>query len=684
MSDLLQMLKRYRTRKIALYGLGTETERVLLELGEQFTIVGLLDGYRQSGSLYGTAILSLDQAVAEGVALILVVARPGSCKAIAKRIGKICKEHQIDLLDIRGRDLCDTNRVVYDFKGVRGYTKREFLQTAASYDVISVDLFDTLLMRQTLFPADVFEIADYKWREQGVVIEQFCEKRLESEKALSGAVAPTLAEIYARVVENASAGTIEPQEMAKMEWSIDYDLLVPRRELCEAVSSLYQSGKEVYIVTDTYYSETQIKKMLDKCGIDFYTECIVSCRYRTGKTQGLFGVLKERIGNRTCLHIGDDPVADVEAAQKNGIASCRIYSGIDLLEMTGYLGLWDAIETLSDRIRAGMLAARLFNSPFQFEEDGQKICVRRAHDLGYLFFAPMICDFVIWFERQVRMAKIPNVWFGARDGYLVKKLYDAWAGEASSVYFLTSRIAAIRAGVENESDIRYVGEMKFSGSLQQQILERFGITVAAGGEHQTLCDYKAQILQQTAIDRENYKRYIDTLEVREGPIAFFDFVAKGTGQMYIGRLVENPLKGFYFLQLEEEHMRAKALDIVPFYRNEEKDTSAIFDNYYILETVLTSPDAMVLGFDGQGVPYYGRETRAESDIACLMDAQSGILSYFESYTGICPREAVTVNKKLDEIMLALLGGVQVVDHDFLRLKVEDPFFNRMTDIADLI
>ena len=180
MSDLLQVLERYRGQKIALYGLGTETERALLMLGDQFSIVGLLDGYRQSGSLYGKAILTLEQAAAEGVALILVVARPGSCKAIAKRIGKICREHQIDLLDIRGRDLCDTNRVVYDFKGVKGYRKREFLQTAASYDVISVDLFDTLVMRQTLFPTDVFEIADYRWRERGVVIEQFCEKRLES------------------------------------------------------------------------------------------------------------------------------------------------------------------------------------------------------------------------------------------------------------------------------------------------------------------------------------------------------------------------------------------------------------------------------------------------------------------------------------------------------------------------
>lgn len=44
------------------------------------------------------------------------------------------------------------------------------------------------------------------------------------------------------------------------------------------------------------------------------------------------------------------------------------------------------------------------------------------------------------------------------------------------MYWRTSRIAAIRAGVENEEDIRYVGNMKFSGSLFEQLEERLGLS----------------------------------------------------------------------------------------------------------------------------------------------------------------------------------------------------------------
>jgi hypothetical protein len=49
-----------------------------------------------------------------------------------------------------------------------------------------------------------------------------------------------------------------------------------------------------------------------------------------------------------------------------------------------------------------------------------------------------------------------------------------------------------------------------------------------------------------------------------------------------------------------------------------------------------------------------------------------------------PEAARIENKTLDEKILALVNKVQIEDGDFLKLKVEDPFFGRMTDIRDVI
>ena len=155
--------------------------------------------------------------------------------------------------------------------------------------------------------------------------------------------------------------------------------------------------------------------------------------------------------------------------------------------------------------------------------------------------------------------------------------------------------------------------------------------------------------------------------------------------MYLSRLFKDShMKGFYFLQLEPEFMADKDLDIEPFYSNEEKNTSAIFDNYYILETMLTSPYPQMLEMDENGNPVFAEETRSEADIEVFKRAQDGIVEFFKDYISIVLEGARTANKALDEKMLELVNKVQILDEDFLSLKVEDPFFGRMTDIKDVI
>lgn len=484
-----------------------------------------------------------------------------------------------------------------------------------------------------------------------------------------------------------SYGVLEktPEELAQLEWAIDYDLVIPRQEMCDLMALLCSHGKEVYIVSDTFYTKDQLARLLEKCGFTCYTGIFASCEYKTDKTRQLFEIVKSSISGRKCIHIGDDPVADIESAKKHGIAACQIYSGMELMEYVGYLGLWDSIEGLADRIKAGMFVSRLFNSPFQFEIRGQKISVTDAYDIGYLFLAPMITDFVMWFYEQVEKHAIGNVWFCARDGYLIKKLYDKLVKNDKSVYFLTSRTAAIRAGIQSKKDIEYVEKMKFSGSIRLQMKERFGITIGIDEvkeEQNSLQQFSKMILHRSAQAKEHYLRYIEQLRIQEGEIAFFDFVAKGTTQMFVEKMVQNHMKGLYFLQLEKESMQG--LDVLSFYDTQDKDNSAIFENYYVLETIITSPEPSVTDFDDSGHACYAKETRRKEDIKCFLEVQRGILEYFDTYLQFCSVGNRVVNKKMDEIFLNLIHGIHIQNPDFISLQVEDPFYNRVTEMKDLI
>ena len=680
MDDIKELLNGNKDNKIALYGLGTETERFLIEHGDSLNIIGLLDGFREYGEIYGYPIIPISEAVANGVSLIVVVARPGSCKAIAKRIGALCIEKNIALFDVRGKDLLAVNDVSYVFSGLKGYTGQSLLEKIEKSDVISFDFFETLIARIEMCYTDLFELIDLKLKEKGIIIPDFARLRLHAEKELSKSRAPRLEEIYGFLLEAADVHSVSAGELADFEWMLDQKTIIERKDVCGICRSAISAGKTVCITSDTYYSREQIESIISRFGLRDVSEVFASCEYGVSKTQGLYSFLKERYPGKKILHIGDDETTDIEKASEYGIETQRIYNGADLYDYLGGFGLGNEIKSYSDRVKVGMLIASVFNSPFWFEEASQKVSVKDSFGIGYSFCAPMITDFVLWMKRRAEEQGYKQLLFCARDGYLPIKLYEKIATSAKSFYFLSSRTAAIRAGMENPEDIEYVDSMKYSGSADEALKRRFGIDAA----NFSRSERDEEILRKSGMQRENYKKYIEKLDIDEGAIGMFDFVAKGTTQMYLQKLFAQHIKGFYFLQLEPEFMADKGLDIEPFYSDEEKNRSAIFDNYYILETILTAPYPQLEEFDGNGNPVFAEETRSETDIDVFDKAQKGITEYFEKYVELVPEAARIENKTLDEKILSLVNKIRIMDEDFLKLKVEDPFFGRMTDIRDVI
>lgn len=677
-------------KTIVLYGLSTETERVLAEWNDIYNVIGLLDSFKTSGEQFGYPILDINDAVKIEDVTIIVVARPGSCKAIAKKIGDLCRENNVPLFDIRGKDLLAEARTVYDFSAAKGYTRHELLTAIEGVKTISFDLFDTLAIRNISSFEGVLNLVESRLRERKVSISDFVNKRIKAEKTLSFNNAPRLVEIYSELLKDTKEVNATADELANVEFEVDKSLIEARRDIVDILNQLVTQNKEVYITSDSYYSKEQILQILNKLGVESVTDVLVSCEYKTSKTGDLFKHLKTLSDGERILHIGDDISADIEAAKRHEINAFQIYSASELLELVGGLNLDKNESSLSDQIKIGMFVANLFNSPFQFENDAKRIHTESAKDVGYLFCAPMIMDFTKWFEEETAKSDNANRWLSARDGYLLKKLYEIMYPSKIAEYFYTSRIAAIRAGVESISDIEYVDGMKFSGESEENLRIRFGLSVDMldtndiDNDQEGLLKYSRAILDNAKSKRINYLKYINKLDIQKGSISFFDFVAKGTSQMYIQRLTKRPIMGLYFLQLEPEFMKDKNLDIKPFYSEMERERSAIFDNYYILETLLISPEPSVDEFDTDGNPVFTKETRDDKDISCFMRAQDGIIEYVKKYMSICPESERTINKKLDEILLTLVHHVEIRDKDFLGLTVEDPFFNRMTDITDVL
>lgn len=664
---------------IVIYGLGDETRKFISEWGNKISIVGLLDGYLEDGEMFGYPIITMQDVIDGNVPMILVIARPGSCKAIAKRISASCIANHIKLFDIRGNDLLSSNKnhcvIGYDY----AKTSAALDEKIEKCDVVSFDLFDTLVMRKVYSYTDVFPLLDIKLRKRGIIIPDFVRLRLFAEKELSRNNAPTLEEIYGRVLSLVGGSFISAEELAELEWQIDFQTMIPRQSMCEKFCDIVAQGKSVAIVTDTYYSKEKIKRLLNRYSLQGYSHLLVSCEEHKSKTCGLYEKLKSEVKGNHVLHVGDDEIADVVEPAKSRITTFRIYSGRDLFDLLCN----DTVcfrDNISEHTIVGLVIARLFNNPFQFEFEQNSFSVDIARDIGYVFFAPIVSEFVFWLKKKIKNEGYTQILFCSRDGYLIGNMYRRIDDVTKTIYFLTSRIAAIRAGIESEMDIISVDRMKFFGDKDKELSVRFGLSKANISEENRV----ESIVNKAKQQRINYCRYADKSGLENTKTALFDFVAKGTVQLYLQRILGMDFKGLYFMQLEPSSMKNRGVKVEPFYEDAEKDKSVMFDNYYILETIITSPYPQVLEFDKMGNPVFADETRSAENINCISEVQNGIVDFFDDYLDILPGGMETFNKNLGECLLALINRVRIGSKEFLSLKVEDPFFGRMTDINDIL
>ncbi len=181
---------------------------------------------------------------------------------------------------------------------------RKFLDGAKSeilkYDVISFDIFDTLLLRPFIKPTDLFLYIEAKYDIKG-----FCQARILAEmqsREISKEQDITLDEIYHQI----------PKEFhlyKEVEIATEKEMLIPNLEMLELYRFAKENNKRVIIVSDMYLPLEVLEDILISKGFDGYTNFYLSSHIKLTKhSKDLFKhVLKqENITHTQMLHIGDN------------------------------------------------------------------------------------------------------------------------------------------------------------------------------------------------------------------------------------------------------------------------------------------------------------------------------------------------------------------------------------------
>ena len=208
-------------------------------------------------------------------------------------------------------------------------TAAQFAKDLSEYDVISFDIFDTLILRPFPQPSDLFEIVGVR-----LGIANFREIRINAERdaraeaiALNGNDEVTIYDIYKRVSKRTG---IDMNAGVETELAAEKEYCFADPYMKEVYEILLDLGKEIVITSDMYIPHDSMEGLLSECGYAGYKKLYVSCDYRCSKhSGGLFERLVSEHKGRKIIHIGDNYVSDFESAKKSGIAA-KLYHGSHL------------------------------------------------------------------------------------------------------------------------------------------------------------------------------------------------------------------------------------------------------------------------------------------------------------------------------------------------------------------
>lgn len=315
-------------------------------------------------------------------------------------------------------------------------SKEDMVAQLSAYDVISFDMFDTLIFRPFSEPDDLFYllgerlgILDFK----RIRIEQEYLTRLDCLK-IKGHKEVTLEEIWKRMEREIG---ISKEEGIREECELELQLCFANPYMKQVYEKLLEMGKQIVITSDMYLPEEFLAKLLQKCGYTGYHRLYVSNAYGKNKADGsLYRLLREDVKNAKIVHVGDNECSDVKMAKREGIKAVY-YPNIN--KMSHIYRTFDMSPIIGASYR-GIVNQQLYagNNRYSME-----------YEYGFIYGGLFVLGYCNFIHKYSKEHGIDTVVFLSRDGDILKQVYDRLYPNENTVYMYWSRAVAVKLMAEH-------------------------------------------------------------------------------------------------------------------------------------------------------------------------------------------------------------------------------------------
>ncbi|MCX0429898.1 hypothetical protein OD808_03290, partial [Aeromonas veronii] len=379
-------------------------------------------------------------------------------------------------------------------------------------DVVSFDVFDTLVQRNVSKPGDIIRlVGDFAERKFGIDKETFVKCRYDAKKYSKYKNETPLKNRYEILSKRMIIDSKVARELYEYELSCELSLISHRKVGLELLSLCRSLKKRVVLISDTYFDIDFINEIIKKCGLGHVDNIYVSSDYdQTKESGGLFNIVREKEKGKI-HHIGDNVVADYFNAVKHGFTASHLLSNLE--QARKCIVEYRELDGLYASIRNGLIQAKITNYPIISKDAGYTR--GSTFNLGYNVVGDIFLGFSHWILHKAKADGVKKIVFLARDGDIVKKCVDIInvGNTVETVYLLASRRSLRVISLESREAV--LVEIKdlcnsFNQHSSRDVIEKF-ISMRFGLSIDKIKELDVNgVLAQSDIDSNELKNFLQS------------------------------------------------------------------------------------------------------------------------------------------------------------------------------
>ena len=476
------------------------------------------------------------------------------------------------------------------FSVVKKYNSKKIniYEEIKKHEIISFDIFDTLLIRPYVKPTDLFLHIEKLYKIKGFHKNRILAEKSAREKYIDKEEV-TLNQIYEEIDD-------KYKRFKEIEIELEKRILTTHKENKEIYDYALSLGKKIIIVSDMYLPKEVIEKILIKNNYaNYYKLYLSSDLMLTKASANLYKYIINdlKVKPSTIMHIGDNFHSDFNNPKLYGIDSVYIEKIIDdFLEnnIRAKKLLNKNENNIGISIMLGLSAFSCFNKNDKNKENNY------WRNFGFIYGGPAVFSYMNWLKKQIIKENIKEVLFVARDGYSLKKVFDLIKPESVKTHYIYApRIIYYLITLDFSMHFKYYPIECFE--IIKSVLKHYKdkdkylekhtpkITSATQG-YKFILDNIEIYKNLAKQEYQNYKEYIEKFNIDNIGIVDTGSLFKTSQKIISLFLGKENIIGYYWILFKNKYYKSNQYKAKSF----EKEVKSKILDWNLTEFLITSPE----------------------------------------------------------------------------------------------